>query len=478
MKQLKTAGRFYALTLSIKVRSIDMEQNKRIILLVVGDTIAAILAVLASIPIRYGKFPTVGDIVDLGAVRILTFVLIVVFLSFLVEIYKNHHELVTRDIAVKIGGSLGVSCFVFSFLTYSNYSEMYGSDFLVSSIIVFGLLQFLCHAAYRLYVKYQGFSRRVVILGVGASAGNMGALIPESDENYLLSGYVRCSDETSVVPSDRILENNGGIYETVKRERVDKIVVSLSERRGVFPFQEVMACKLAGVEVMDAPSFYEHVTGKLFLEGINPSWIIFSDGFNVSRLRKILKRGVDLLCAAVGIILTAPFLPLAALAIKLDSPGPVFYRQERVGEKETTFFLYKLRTMRADAENGTGAVWAQKNDARVTRLGAFFRKCRIDELPQFYNILCGEMSMVGPRPERPEFVSKLKEKIPYYSERHFVKPGVTGWAQVRYPYGASVEDAVEKLRFDLYYIKNLSLTFDFMIILETIQVVLFRRGAR
>jgi sugar transferase (PEP-CTERM system associated) len=455
-----------------------MEQKKRIILLVIGDTIAAILAIMAAIPIKFRKIPTLEDVEKLGATRIVLFMVIVVFFSFLVEIYKNHHELVTRDIAVKIGASLGVSCFFFSFLTYSNDPEIYGGNFLVSTILIFGFLQFLCHVAYRCYVKYQGFAQRIVILGVGTTAGNMGALIPESDENYLLSGYVRCSDELSKVPSDWILENSGGIYETVKRERVDKIVVSLSERRGVFPFQEVMACKLAGVEVMEAPSFYEQVTGKLFLEGINPSWIIFSDGFNVSRVRKVLKRGIDLLCASIGMVLTVPFLPLIALAIKIDSPGPVFYRQERVGEKEKNFFLYKLRTMRADAESESGAVWAQKNDTRVTRLGAFLRKCRIDELPQFFNILCGEMSMVGPRPERPEFVSKLKESIPYYSERHFVKPGVTGWAQVRYQYGASVEDAMEKLRFDLYYIKNLSLVFDFLIILETIQVVLFRRGAR
>jgi len=455
-----------------------MEQNKRLILLVVGDTIAAILAILTAISIKFLKIPGTEDIYRLGAVRISVFIVTVVFLSFLVQIYKNHHELIARDLAVKIGASLGVSCFVFSFITYSNNLDEYGSGIQVSAILIFGLLQFLCHATYRLYVKYQGFARRIVILGVGTMARNIGALIPASDENYLLSGYIRCSDELPEVCPDWILENSGGLYETVKREKADKIVVSLSERRGVFPFQEVMACKLAGVEVVDAPSFYEHVTGKLFLEGINPSWIIFSDGFKVSRVRKVLKRGMDVLCATVGIILTISFLPLIALAIKLDSSGPVFYRQERVGEKERNFFLYKFRTMRADAESGTGAVWAQKNDLRVTRLGAFFRKSRIDELPQFFNILRGDMSMVGPRPERPEFVDKLKEIIPYYSERHFVKPGVTGWAQVSYPYGASVEDAMEKLRFDLYYIKNISLTFDLMIILETIQVVLFRKGAR
>ncbi len=455
-----------------------MEQNKRLILLVVGDTMAAILAILTVISIKYLKIPGAEDFYSLGTVKITVFITIIVFLSFLVEIYKNHHELVARDIAVKIGASLGVSCFVFSLLTYSKESKVYGSEFLVPTIVVFGLLQFICHSTYRIYVKFKGFARRIVILGVGATAGNMGALIPESDENYLLSGYVRCSDESSVVPSDWILENSRGIYETVMREKADKIVVSLSERRGVFPFQEVMACKLNGVDVMDAPTFYEHVTGKLYLEGINPSWIIFSDGFKVSSVRKTLKRGVDIFCAIVGIILTIPFLPLIALAIKFDSEGPIFYRQERVGEREKNFYLYKFRTMRVDAESGVGAVWAQKNDSRVTRLGAFLRKCRIDELPQFFNILCGDMSMVGPRPERPEFVEKLKKDIHYYSERHFVKPGVTGWAQVRYPYGASVEDAMEKLRFDLYYIKNLTLTFDFLIILETIQVVIFRKGAR
>lgn len=455
-----------------------MRQNKRIMLLLLADSTAAIVAIFAAISIRLKKILSVEDALNLGGVKIFLFVLVVVFLSFIVEIYKNHHKLITREIALKISTSLGASCFFFSFLTYTGDAEMYGRGLLTVAIIVFGLFQFLLHSAYRVCVKFRGFARRIVILGVGQVAGNMGAIIPESDENYLLAGYVQCCNELPHVAQSTILENSGGLMETIRREKANKIVVSLTERRGVLPFQEVMACKLAGVEVVDAPSFYEHVTGKLFLEGINPSWIIFSDGFKVGHIQKVFKRGVDILCATIGIILTAPFLPLIALAIKLDSAGPIFYRQERVGEMEKIFHLYKLRTMRKDAESGTGAVWAQENDSRITRIGEVFRKYRIDELPQFYNILCGEMSMVGPRPERPEFVSKLKEAIPYYSGRHFVKPGVTGWAQVCYPYGASVEDAVEKLRYDLYYIKNITLVFDLMIILETIKVVLFRKGSR
>ncbi|CAH2031364.1 TIGR03013 family XrtA/PEP-CTERM system glycosyltransferase [Trichlorobacter ammonificans] len=455
-----------------------MELHKRILLLVTGDILAAMLAILAALAIHRSAVPTVADFMGVGLYRIALFVAILVFLSFLAEIYANHHQLVTSEIAFKIVFSLGVACLVFSFLSHAYPDDPHGNNLLVSAVIAFGILQFLCHVAYRLYVKCRGFARRVLILGVGPLAGRMGAIIPASDENYVLSGYVQCANEATHVPPSIIIENTGSLYETVKRQQADKIVVSLSERRGVFPIRDVMACKLDGVEVIDAPTFYEQVTGKLFLEGMNPSWIIFSDGFKVGCLRKVLKRGMDICCAVTGILLTAPFFPLIALAIRLDSPGPVFYRQERVGEKEKPFWLYKFRTMRSDAESATGAVWAQQNDSRVTRVGAFFRKSRIDELPQFFNILRGDMSMVGPRPERPEFVNKLKESIPYYSERHFVKPGVTGWAQVRYPYGASVEDALEKLRYDLYYIKNLTLSLDLMIILETIRVVLFRKGAR
>jgi sugar transferase (PEP-CTERM system associated) len=229
---------------------------------------------------------------------------------------------------------------------------------------------------------------------------------------------------------------------------------------------------------MEAPSFYELVQGRLMLESITPSWFIFSSGFRRTSKFSICKRCMDIVLSCIGLLLTLPFFPLIALAIKLDSPGPVFFRQERFGNKEKRFELYKFRTMRQDAEKGTGAVWAEKNDPRITKLGHFFRGSRIDEIPQLINVLKGDMSFVGPRPERPEFVEKLKQVIPYYSKRHFIKPGLTGWAQVRYPYGSSVEDAVEKLRYDLYYIKNISPFLDTLIFLETIKVVLFGRGGR
>ncbi|MRR07231.1 MAG: exopolysaccharide biosynthesis polyprenyl glycosylphosphotransferase, partial [Deltaproteobacteria bacterium] len=205
---------------------------------------------------------------------------------------------------------------------------------------------------------------------------------------------------------------------------------------------------------------------------------IFSDGFRRTGFGRIMKRSADVALSLVGIILVLPLLPFVALGIKVTSPGPILFRQVRVGQGDRPFVLYKFRSMRADAEKASGAVWAQKDDPRVTRFGKFLRTSRLDELPQLYNVLRGDMSLVGPRPERPEFVDKLKEVIPYYSERHFVKPGVTGWAQVKYPYGASVDDAIEKLRYDLYYIKNMSMLLDIIIVLETIKVVLFGRGSR
>jgi sugar transferase (PEP-CTERM system associated) len=242
--------------------------------------------------------------------------------------------------------------------------------------------------------------------------------------------------------------------------------------------RDVLKCKLRGIEVLDAMTFYERVTGKLMIENINPSWFIFSDGFRLTPFMRVSKRLVDVVLALFGLIIAAPFLPLIALAVRLESPGPILFRQLRVGEGERYFHLYKFRSMRQDAEKDTGAVWASKNDPRVTRLGRFMRKTRIDEIPQLFNVLKGEMSFVGPRPERPEFVEGLTEMIPYYSNRHCVKPGVTGWAQVRYSYGASAEDALEKLRYDLYYIKNYSLLLDIYIFFATFRVVLGARGGR
>lgn len=263
-----------------------------------------------------------------------------------------------------------------------------------------------------------------------------------------------------------------------RREKVRTIVVSLAERRGSFPVDAVMRCRLRGVRVLDASTFYEMVTRKLNVEHITPGWLIFAPGFGGSRLCDAGRRAADIALALVASLLVAPFIPFVALAVRLDSPGPVLFRQVRVGRGGRPFTLYKFRTMRQDAEKDTGPVWARANDSRVTRFGAFMRRCRIDELPQLFNVLRGDMGFIGPRPERPEFVAELSREVPFYEQRHAVRPGLTGWAQVRFPYGASKADALEKLRYDLYYIKNRAFMLDMEIIARTFSVVLSGSGAR
>jgi sugar transferase (PEP-CTERM system associated) len=452
--------------------------GRRIFILISGDITAAFIAHLLAYFVRVGQLPGIGDLSNLGAIRVIIFTFIMIFSSFFVEIYNLNRDLGGKESAARISIALVISFIILSSIYYMAPFVMYSRSILVLSLVIFGSIQLCWHYLYYLSSKLSGFARRVLILGTGPLARQIGGLIAVTNQNYVLSGYINCASEPLDVPLNNIVGNEGGLYETAIRERAHKIVVSLSERRGIFPLQDVLNCKLSGVEVVDAPSFYEQVTGKLLIENITPGWFIFSQGFRITALRRFLKRMIDLISAIVILLLVLPFLPIIVLVIKLDSAGPILFRQKRVGKRGKIYVLYKFRTMTVDAEKNTGAVWAKEHDPRVTRVGEFLRKCRIDEIPQLFNVLAGDMSLVGPRPERPEFVDKLKEIIPYYSERHFVKPGVTGWAQVRYPYGASVEDAIEKLRYDLYYIKNLTMVFDLIVILETIKVVLFRRGGR
>jgi sugar transferase (PEP-CTERM system associated) len=259
---------------------------------------------------------------------------------------------------------------------------------------------------------------------------------------------------------------------------VDRVVVSLADARGKLPMDKLLEMRLDGVAFDHLASVYEEYTGKIAVESLRPSWLIFAPGFAKGRLLRTMKRLMDVAAGALGILLALPLALAAVIGIKSTSPGPVFYRQRRVGQHGRVFLLYKFRSMRTDAESATGAVWATRNDARITPFGRFLRKTRIDEIPQLWNVLRGDMSLVGPRPERPEFVTALTRDIPFYGQRHMVKPGVTGWAQVSYNYADSVEATLEKLQYDLFYIKNLSLTLDLFIIFKTVKTVLMRKGAQ
>lgn len=453
--------------------------KKTALLLMTGDLILSVLALCVAHLIRFGAVSGTDNLVGVtGVVQIALLSSAMLFSSFFVELYNSDRIMRLKERFVYIGVSLILSFVALTAIFYLVPELTIGRGWLVLTLVIFGLSQLGWHYVCRAWMLHPGLANRVLVLGTGPLAREIGGLVSATNHNHVLAGYFGCPNEPVYVPSQHIVGNGDGLVTAALKERTDKIVVSLSERRGAFPLDEVMNCKFSGIEVIDAPSFYEQLTGKLMIENITPSWFIFSDGFRRSGLHRLCKRGTDIVLSTIGIVLTLPLLPLVVLGIKITSPGPVLFSQVRVGEREKLFVLYKFRSMRADAEKTTGAVWAQKDDPRVTRFGKFLRSSRLDEIPQLYNVLRGDMSLVGPRPERPEFVEKLKEIIPYYSERHFIKPGVTGWAQVKYAYGASVDDAIEKLRYDLYYIKNISLLLDVFIALETIKVMMFGRGGR
>lgn len=451
---------------------------KLTVLLLTGDIFLAAFALFAGYGIRFQEMPDPNGLQQMKAIPYFFFVLGVLFSSYLLELYNIHKLATTKEKAARIIFSLVLSFALLSAVYYAIPQVKIGRGFFLVSLSLFGALQFLLHVLMAAVVHSEGLARKVLVLGTGLVAKKIGALIRGTNHQHVLRGYYSCDHEQCAVPPQEIVGAGAGLTEVVLREKPQKIVVSLSERRGNLPVREILNCKLNGIEVLDAPSFYEQMTGKLLLEDLRPSWIIFSDGFRVTSRIRLYKRIFDTAAAVAGLVLTLPLLPLIAAAIALDSEGPVFFRQARLGYRERSFELIKFRSMRKNAESGTGAVWAQKDDQRITRVGKLLRKTRLDELPQLWNVLKGDMSLIGPRPERPEFVETLKKVIPFYSERHCVKPGITGWAQVRYPYGASVQDAIEKLQFDLFYIKNISPLLDCLIILETIKVMMFGRGGR
>ncbi len=280
------------------------------------------------------------------------------------------------------------------------------------------------------------------------------------------------------IPPAGYKKDYSGLCELAEELNISKIIVALKERRGALPTKELVKCRVSGIEIIDGTTFYEMLTGKLSVDQTNPASIIFSEGFYKSTTKRFIKRAIDLIASVFMIIFLSPLIIVIAIIIKIDSTGPVLFSQERVGKNRKNYMVYKFRSMVEDAEKQSGPVWAEDNDKRITRAGRFIRSWRFDEIPQLWNVLKGEMSLVGPRPEREFFVKKLEDIIPYFGQRFSVKPGITGWAQVCYRYGASVEDAVEKLNYDLFYIKNMSILMDLMIILRTIKIVLFGKGAR
>ena len=405
--------------------------------------------------------------------RLLAFVPILMLSSYLCEVYDPE----TRHLMQTARRSLCALAISFVLLI------LVGRFSLMPWRVILGLL---CYPVFQMlwqsfYHSLDGSSlltRKIVVVGTGMAAEQVEHLISQGSGKYSLCGYVSTPADPLEVPADKIIGSVDDIVEICRQQQVYGIILALTERRGALSVQKLLSCKLMGVRIIDYPNFYETMTGKIPVEHINPSWLVQSSGFLVTPVMRGGKRVFDIFMSLLLLLFVLPFSPFIIYLVKYRSPGPVIYSQQRVGEFNENFTIYKFRTMVPNAESMTGASFAQEDDPRISHFGRMLRKTRIDELPQLWNVLKGDMSFVGPRPERPEFVKQICEATPYYLERHAVKPGITGWAQVMFPYGSSLGDSIEKLRYDLYYINHLSIFLEIMIIFRTIKVVLFRKGGR
>ena len=377
---------------------------------------------------------------------------------------------------VAVCGAVVLSALVFYFLPGIGIGRR--------TLAVAGALAVVGSVVLRLIVQRafddQLFRRRVLVLGAGRRAATLLDLRRRSDTHgFRLMAFMAADGDQLVVPAGDRLERPADLFQWALEAKIDEIVLAMDDRRRDFPINELLECRLAGIDVLEPPTFLERETSRVRLDVLNPSWLVLGEGFRDSTLDQLLKRAFDIVVSLVLLVPSLPIMLLTALAIRIEDGwrAPVLYRQSRVGRYNRPFKMLKFRSMCQHAEQ-SGAVWATEDDPRVTRVGRWIRKLRIDELPQFWNVLRGEMSIVGPRPERPEFVDELAQDLPFYRSRHAVKPGITGWAQLCYPYGASKRDALEKLQFDLYYVKHRNLIFDLAIIVQTVEVVLWRKGAR
>lgn len=398
-----------------------------------------------------------------------------------VGLYQFHQRMFYKETAVRVVIGVLVGSIILQIVFYLLPTSTLTSEVgLLAAAYSITLLLVV-----RLYfvrtVDQNIFRRRTLVYGAGRRAASIDDLRRKADRRgFQIVGRIAPDGDEVLETKSDFLQRADSILDIAKRLEADEIVVAMDDRRGNLPVRELLEARVAGVEVIDLMEFLERETGKIRVDLVRPGWLIFSSGFRMSRFSQFCKRFVDLLASGTLLIITFPVILLIALAIKLEEGfrAPVFYRQERIGRNTKPFTVLKFRSMREDAEYDGKAVWASAKDDRITRVGRILRAGRLDELPQVFNVFKGDMSFVGPRPERPEFVDKLKESIPYYAERHTVSPGITGWAQLRYGYGASEEDAVQKLQYDLYYVKNNNLLLDLIIILQTVEVVLWGKGAR
>ena len=415
---------------------------------------------------------------EYGALKILFLTALTLLCSYYFDLYEPQRISERWEIYFRLLLVLGLLSFLLSAITYffpaadiAHYVLLLGLAFLTTALVAW-------RSAYEWFIGRGAFRERVYVLGSGERAETIVHMLrARKDAGMSVIGWDDLAEHQLPNPEDR--DNFAGILESFRgpKPKIDRVIVAMQDRRGALPVRELLKLRFDGVIIEEAGPLLERLSGKLQLDGLRPSSFIYGEGFRIKPSQQIARRLASTFAAAVGLLIFAPFLPIVMLLVKLSSPGPIFFRQTRVGLAGRTFQVVKFRTMRTDAEV-SGAKWATKNDPRVTKLGMFMRKVRLDEVPQLWNVLKGDMGFVGPRPERPEFVPWLVEQIPYFELRHMIRPGLTGWAQVRYGYGATLAETREKLEYDLYYIKHMSLGLDLLIMFETVKTILRRRGAQ
>lgn len=429
---------------------------------------------LLAVAFLLGPDTYIGLVYENGLLKVAAITMFTLLLSYYFDLYEPRLLPERWETYFRLLLVLSTLSFVLAGLVFLFPNIEIGHNVLTAGVLSLSIVLLIWRRADEWLIGLSMFRERVYVLGSGSRARAVVQMLrSRRDAGIEVIGW------TGEGGSQDLLDRSVGDLRALcgPRPTVDRVIVALEDRRGSMPISELLNLRLAGVLIEDASGIMERLTGTLPLEGLSPSALIFSEGFKITTARKLFRRLISILAAAVGLTICLPIIPLIAIAVRLSSPGPVFYRQTRVGRRGRLFTAFKFRTMRQDAE-AKGAVWATKNDPRITRIGRFMRKTRLDEIPQLWNVLRGDMAFVGPRPERPEFVQWLSKEIPYYDLRHMIRPGVTGWAQVRYQYGATLEETKRKLEYDLYYLKHLSVGLDLLIMFETIKTIVLRRGAQ
>jgi sugar transferase (PEP-CTERM system associated) len=451
--------------------------------LVAGETVLLVTAVVVSSYIYLGASAWDALTGLSGMLRALLIVFVCQVSLHYSDLYDLGSIADTRDLVTRLLRAIGATSLIlgFAYLIFPSWIIERGVFLLAAALAI--SLVVAWRRAFEVLARRVAPRERLLLVGTGPGAVTLARELFQRrlELGVDIVGFVDPDPARVGAPviNPGVIGTIDDIPSLVSKYAVDRVVVSLSDQRGKLPMERLLDVRMrTGVLFDHLASVYEEYTGKIAVENLRPSWLVFSTGFRKTRMLMAAKRGFDVMTAVVGLVISAPLTLAIAAVMKISSRDPVLYHQERVGLNGRVFTVHKFRTMRQDAEAATGPVWSRPGDSRATRLGGLMRKTRLDELPQLWNVLRGDMSLVGPRPERPWFVEQLTTSIPFYGQRHVIKPGLTGWAQVRYTYGASVEDAIEKLQYDLYYIKNVSLLFDFVIALETIKTVVLRRGAR